>query len=130
MISINKKQLIERLKDFKKIVIVILVLLLFNLFFAYKYFTLKKYFYQLSSVSTESINEDVLNFAKFFVDNVLKADREVSLEMRLKMENDIKKINDPEITQKWENFVNSQTEDEAQRNVRELLKILLEKIKK
>lgn len=130
MVAFNKKLLIEQLKNFKKIVIIILVLLLFNLFFAYKYFSLRKYFSQLTSVPNGQINEDVFNFTRFFIDNVLKVDREVSLETRLKMENDIKKINDPEITQKWENFVNSQTEDEAQKNVRELLKILIEKIKK
>ncbi|MCM8787151.1 MAG: hypothetical protein NC935_03765 [Candidatus Omnitrophica bacterium] len=130
MFSFNKRQLVERLKDFKKIVIVVLVLLFFNLFFAYKYFTFKKYFYELASSPDGQINEDVLNFTKFFVDNVLKTDKEVSLESRLKMESDIKKINNPEIIQKWENFVNSQTEDEAQKNVRELLKVLIEKIKK
>lgn len=130
MISLNKKKLIENLKNFKKIIVVILVLLLFNLFFAYKYFTLRKYFFQLTSVSNGQINEDVLNFTKFFIDNVIKTDKEVSLEFRLKMENDIKKINDPEITQKWEKFVGSQTEDEAQRNVRELLQELISKIKK
>lgn len=130
MFTFNRGQLIKRLKDFKKIVIIIIVLLLFNIFFAYKYFTLNKYFYQLTSTSNGQINEDVFNFIKFFINNVLKVDKEVSLELRIKMENDIKKINDPEITQRWENFVNSQTEDEAQRNIRELLKVLIEKIKK
>lgn len=130
MITISNKQLINKLREFKKIVIVILVLLLFNLFFAYKYFSLKKYFYQLSSNQSANINENVLSFTKFFIDNVLKTDKEVSLETRLKMENDIKKINDSEITRRWESFVRSQTEDEAQKNVRELLRILVEKIKK
>ncbi|GIW66667.1 MAG: hypothetical protein KatS3mg095_0565 [Candidatus Parcubacteria bacterium] len=128
-ISFNKEKMRKKLSEFKKIVIAIIILLLFNFYFAWKYFNSQKALSQISSVYSE-INQDVFNFTKFFIENVIKTDNEVNLETRLKMENDVRNLNDKEILDKWDKFVNSKTEDEAQKNVRELLLILVEKIKR
>jgi cell shape-determining protein MreC len=128
-IDFSKEKTLKKLKELKRIIIIVVILLLFNFYFAWKYFNARKALSQTLSFSS-NLNQNVFNFTKFFIENVIKTDREVSLETRLKMENDVRNLNDKEILEKWEKFVNSKTEDEAQKNVRELLLILVEKIKR
>ncbi|MCS7200730.1 MAG: hypothetical protein NZ822_01090 [Patescibacteria group bacterium] len=128
--AFDKERMTRKLSELKKVIVIIIILLLFNFYFAWRYFETKRAFSQIKEITSANINEDVLNFTKFFIDNVIKVDREVSLETRLKMENEVRNLNDEQILKAWENFVNSQTEDEAQKNIRELLLILINKIKK
>ncbi|MBI4086202.1 MAG: hypothetical protein HY433_03120 [Candidatus Liptonbacteria bacterium] len=75
-----------------------------------------------------SLNSQVLNFTRLFIERVLQAKGEVSFENRLKLENMVRDLNDPAILQSWNNFVNSKSEQEAQENVKLLLDLLVRKI--
>jgi len=74
-------------------------------------------------------NEKVLSFTRFFASEVLGSGGEVSFETRLSMENVVRNLNDEDILIKWKAFTASETTNEAQNNVKDLLNILLGKIK-
>jgi hypothetical protein len=73
-------------------------------------------------------NERIINFLKLFITKVLKAEGEVDFETRLKLENAVREIQDKEILDQWTKFTESKTEEEAQRNVKDLLEILVNKL--
>jgi CRISPR/Cas system endoribonuclease Cas6 (RAMP superfamily) len=62
------------------------------------------------------------------IEKVLKAEKEVDFETRLKLENAVREINDKEILNQWIKFTESKTEDEAQNNIKNLLDLLVDKI--
>ena len=110
--------------------LIILILLLTAFFFVSKYFSLQKELKETKTfLETQKINEKTLEFAKFFTKNVLKAEKEVDFETRLKLENAVRNLNDEEILSQWQKFTESQTEIEAQNNVKDLLEMLINKIK-
>jgi len=117
-------------KENKTILItIILLLIISNVFFGFKYLTVQKELQQIQAVlKTQKTNEKVLDFAKLFIQKVLKAKGEIDFETRLRLENAVREIKDKEILEKWKNFTNSQTEEEAQENVKDLLEILVDKI--
>jgi len=117
-------------KENKTILItVILLLIISNIFFGFKYLTVQKELQRTqTTLETQKTSEKVLDFAKLFIEKVLKAKGEVDFETRLKLENAVREIRDKEILEKWQNFTNSQTEEEAQENVKDLLEILVDKI--
>ena len=73
-------------------------------------------------------NEKVINFSRLFIDSVLKSGNEVDFDTRLKLENAIRDIKDDEILAQWNNFTKSQTEADAQNEVKNLLDLLMKKI--
>ena len=110
--------------------IIILILIAGNIFFGVKYFSAQKELQQTKAiVESENINEKVLSFTKLFIAQVLKADGEVDFETRLKLENAVRDLNDDEILSQWQKFVESQIEEEAQTEVKNLLELLVGKIK-
>lgn len=111
-------------------VIIVLILLAGNIFLAVKYFTAQKEFEQAQiNLSVQGIQDKTLNFTKLFISNVLKAEEEIDFETRLKLESAVRELGDEEILDKWKLFVNSQTEEYAQNSVKELLEVLVNKIK-
>ncbi len=80
-------------------------------------------------METQEINEKVLEVSKLFIEKVLKAETEVDFETRLKLENAVRNLGDQEIMNQWQKFVNSKTEIQAQIEVKNLLEILVNKIK-
>ncbi len=70
----------------------------------------------------------VLNFIKFFIEKVLKAENEVDFETRLKLKNAVRNLSDEEILNQWNKFVESKTENEAQEEAKNLLEMLINKI--
>ncbi|MBU0646886.1 MAG: hypothetical protein ABIJ83_00740 [Patescibacteria group bacterium] len=110
--------------------IIILFLIVINVFFAVKYFSLRKEYRPVQAViEPQKNNEKILEFTEFFVKNVLKAKTKVDLETRLSLENMVKDLSDEEILAQWQKFVNSKTEVEAQNNSSNLLTLLLSKIR-
>ena len=108
----------------------ITMLLVSNLFFIIKNATLQKEVLEIKRpIEIQEINEKVLNFTKFFIEKVLKAEKEVDFETRLKLENAVREIGDPEILAQWQKFIDSKTEIEAQQEVKNLLELLVSKIK-
>ncbi len=119
----NKKILIQSL---------VLVLVLVNAYFVYQNFNLQNKINQLLLSPKEEINfnEKVINFLDLFIEKVLKAEKEIDFDTRLEIENAIRQIGDQEILDQWNKFVNSRDEETAQKEVKNLLEILVKKIKK
>lgn len=114
----------------KIILIIILILLAGNVFFGYKYFVARGELYEVQAVlKTQQINERVLEFTKLFIKEVLEAETEVNFETRLKLENAVRNLENSQIMAQWQKFVESQTENEAQQEVKNLLEALVNKIK-
>lgn len=115
----------------KIVLIIILFLLLAGDFFLWvRYSTAKKELEEIQRLSeVQKINEPVLNFTKFFIEKVLKAEKEVDFETRLELENSVRELGDEEILAQWQKFVDSKTETEAQQEVKNLLELLVNKIK-
>ena len=110
--------------------ILILILLLGNFFFSVKYFSILKESRQTETLlEAQKTNDKVLEFAQFFIKEVLKANKEVSFETRLKLENMVRSLGDKEILAQWSKFTESKTESSAQEEVKNLLEILVEKVK-
>lgn len=75
-----------------------------------------------------STNKPVLTFTKNFIDKVLKAEKEVDFDSRLKLENDVRELKDEAILAQWQKFTGSKTELEAQTAVKDLLALLVSKL--
>jgi len=73
-------------------------------------------------------NAKVVGFLQLFMEKVLKTDKEVSFEDRLKLENAVRDINDPVVLQKWEVFIGATTEAQIQAAVKDLLQVLIDRI--
>ena len=114
----------------KIILIIILILLAGNVFLGVKYFSLVKELRQTqTALQTQTTNEKVLEFTKLFIEQVLKAETEVDFETRLKLENGVRNLDDEEILAQWHKFTESETEAGAQEEVKNLLEMLVGKIK-
>lgn len=112
------------------LIIIILLLLAGCVFLGIKYFSIQKELRQTqSALETQTTNEKVLDFTKLFIGKVLKAETEVDFETRLNLENAIRNLGDEEILAQWQRFTESKTEIEAQDNVKNLLEMLVSKIK-
>lgn len=111
-------------------IIIILLLLAGNIFFGMKYFFAQKNLRQAETlVETKKTNEKVLEFTKLFIGKVLKSEAEVDFETRLKLENAVRNLEDEKILGQWQKFIESKTEAQAQEEVKNLLEMLVNKIK-
>lgn len=112
------------------LLIVIGILVLGNVFFASKYFKASAEVRTLRADSEKTgLNEKVLNFASMFIREVLQADGEVDFETRLSLETAVRNLGDEEILAQWQKFVESKTEAGAQDEVKNLLELLVSKVK-
>lgn len=110
--------------------ILVLILLAGNVFWGVKYFSLQKELQETQAgLETQKLNEKVLEFTKLFIEKVLKTETEIDFETRLKLENAVRNLDDEEILVQWQKFVDSRTEAEAQNEVKNLLEMLINKIK-
>jgi len=109
--------------------IIIIALTASDVFFVGQYFVNRK--------KTEEINQyivsreqgrEVLQFLKLFTARVIKAEGQVSFDDRLILEDAVRNLRDQELWDQWQKFLNSQTSDEAQTNLRDLLDALLTRI--
>ena len=109
--------------------IIILLLVLGNIFFAAEYFLQLRETQKIQvQVKNQQVNAKVLSFLNLFIQKVLKSDKEVSFEDRLKLENAIRDINDPKILASWEQFIGGTNEIQIQQGVKDLLEVLVSKI--
>jgi len=105
------------------LIIVVLILLIGNVFFWLKYSATQK-----ELLETQKVNENLLDFAKLFITEILKAEGEIDFETRLKFENAVRDLANEEILAQWQKFTGSETEDEVQTEVKNLLELLISKI--
>ncbi len=109
--------------------IVIIALLAGNIYFGVTYISMRKELRQdQTALSAKKQNEKIIQFNQLFVEKVLKAQTEVDFETRLKLENNVRDLNDPDILAKWQAFTESKTELDAQTAVKNLLGTLAQKI--
>lgn len=110
-------------------VIIFIVLVGTSLLFGGMYFEANK---ELEStkviISSQRYSGKYLDFLKMFIKLVIKSDKEVDFDTRLKLENAVRGLEDADVLAVWQRFVNSTNETEAQKNVKELLAVLVEKI--
>lgn len=122
----------------KLIIILLICLIVMNIFLLYRYLLITKEVEKIKIASSlpeknavifpNTKNEKIINFLKLFITKVLKAEGEVDFETRLKLENAVREIQDKEILDQWIKFTESKTEDESQKNVKDLLEILVNKL--
>lgn len=113
----------------KMTLIIILILLAGNVFLGVKYFAVQKELQETKqAIKAQQINEKILSFAGLFIGKVLKAEGEISFEDRLELENAIRALENEEILAQWQKFTESKTEEEAQKEVKDLLELLVNKI--
>jgi len=123
-----KSNFLSKIYSQKLSYFVSLVLLILFILTLLNNFSLREKIRTLESKNFQT-NEKILVFTEKFIDKVVKTNKEVTAEERLELENDLREINDSEIIQSWEKFVLSKNEDEAQKNIRDLLLTLLKKIR-
>ncbi len=101
------------------------------IFFGWKYWdtTQELRLWRLNT-NIETHNQRALDFTSVFIKQVLKSDTEVNFDTRLKLENMVREIGDEKVLAQWQAFVNSPNESDAQRNVKELLDVLIDKVNK
>ena len=108
--------------------IIILILVAVNVFFGISYFFAQKKLQTIEKqLKTQQESIKIVEFTKLFIEKVLKAEKEVSFEDRLKLENAVRDLNDDEILAQWEKFTASKTELDAQTAVKNLLELLVGK---
>jgi len=111
------------------IIAIILILLAGNIYFGFRYFSVQKELKEIkAAMEVPKINEKILSFTNLFITKVLKTENEVDFEMRLRLETAVRDLNDEEILTQWKKFTESETEDEAQTEVKNLLEMLVSKI--
>lgn len=107
---------------------VISILAAVNVFLGFSYFFAQKQQQTIrQQLSNQQNNIRIVNFTKLFIDKVLKAEKEVSFEERLVLENAVRDLNDNEVLTQWEKFTASKTETNAQEEVKNLLELLVKK---
>ena len=112
------------------LIVVIVILLASNILLGVKYVNTQEELKTVKTIlETQVMNEKVLDFTKLFINKVLKAEEEITFEERLTLENAVRNLNDEEILAQWNKFIESKDEMEAQREVKNLLELLVNKIK-
>lgn len=110
-------------------VVAILVLLASDVFFAVKYNAEQnKSNETILALEKRQNSQKILDFTRLFIGKVLKNDKEIDFETRLQLENSVRDINDAEIFDQWNKFIASKEEKTAQKEVVNLLDMLLVKI--
>jgi len=106
-----------------------IILLGGNIFLAEKYFSVQKQLKaDLKIIQKQEFNKKALDFAKLFIEKVLKSNGEISFNTRLELETAVRNLNDEAILNQWEKFTGSSTEPEAQKNVKDLLDLVINRI--
>jgi len=115
----------------QKVILTIIILFLLgsNVFLASKYLETQKELRETRAIiQTQKTSDKILDFTKLFIAKVLKSEGEIDFETRLKLENSVRDLDDEEILSQWNKFTASKTEVEAQKEVKNLLEMLVDKI--
>ena len=114
----------------KNIVLVILVLsLIGNAFLVGNYFLLRIDLTKAQKIiEQDQTNKKIAVFGNLFIEKVLKSEKDVDFEERLILETAVRDLNDQEILLQWRKFTESKIKEDAQREVKNLLELLLKKI--
>ena len=110
--------------------IIIVILVMGNVFFSLRYNLLEEEVFQnQQAIAANNVNNEVLDFAQLFIDDVLKAEQEIDFEKRLNLESAVRGLEDEDVLAAWQKFTSSATEREAQNAVKDLLSILISRVR-
>jgi predicted negative regulator of RcsB-dependent stress response len=137
-INTSTQQKVETLKEFFNrhmtaidiiagVLITVLVMATVFVYTQYREVARELVAVQDKGVAVET-NRKVLDFAKMFIDDVLKSDGEIDFDTRLKLESAVRSLEDKTIFDAWQRFTGSSTERQAQDAVKDLLSVLVAKI--
>ncbi len=117
----------EKIKTW--VAVLFLVLFSASAFLGWSYYNAKRNLQSVQETLDLKVRkEKVVDFAKLFIEKVLVVDAEVDFETRLELENAVRDLKDDEVMVQWQKFINSETELDAQKEVKNLLKLLIGKI--
>ena len=110
--------------------IVVIILLLGNIFFAYKYVNVMRAQGVERAVSEQKVTQkvQVANFNKLFVETVLNSKGTISSDDRIKLENDVRQTHDEDLINIWNVFVSSKDSKTTQENAMKILGLLANKM--
>jgi len=120
MIKINKKNII---------IAIFILSLIVNGSLIGGYFFLKVEINKAREIiAQKQEHKNVADFALLFIEKVLKSEKDVSFEDRLTLETAVRDLNDKEILDQWRKFTESKVKEDAQKEVKNLLELLLKKV--
>lgn len=109
--------------------IIILALMGGNVYFGLGYRNAQKELHQSqATVETQKTNKKVLEFTDIFIKKVLQTESEIDFDTRLKMENMVRDLDDEAVLGQWQKFTESKSPAQAQKEVRNLLEVLISKM--
>lgn len=110
--------------------LLVLVLLIGNIFFAYQYVgTLRAQNAEQKQKDEKNVERtQIAQFNKFFIDTVVNNKSKISADDRIKLENDIRQIHDEELIKLWDAFVNSKDGKTTQESAAKLMAALAGKM--
>ncbi len=85
---------------------------------------------QSATVVNTDTHKQTVEFLSLFIDKVLKAENSVSFDDRLILENKVRSLNDKQILDTWQKFVASKSNADAQVNLKDLLSVIVNSLKK
>ncbi len=110
--------------------LLVLLFLITTAFFGWRFWTASQELAQAKiQLQQQNFNANVLTFTALFIEKILRAHGEVDFETRLQLENQVRDLKNPEILAQWQKFTGSNTELEAQEEVKNLLELLIKSIK-
>jgi len=109
--------------------IIIIILLATNLFLGVKYLNTNKELKETKTITVSQTEKTKFTeFNRTFINEVLQAKTEVNYDTRLKLDKMVKDLNDQDLTNQWQKFTTSQTEQEAQDETVKLLGLVAERM--
>jgi len=110
--------------------ILLIVLVVMNLFFVVQYIRNDQEQSRLLTEQAEKMENNIkaARFLKFFIDSTLSTKGVISYDDRVKLEADIRELNDPEVLAAWTNLIASQDSESAQKSVVSFLSMLANKM--
>lgn len=110
--------------------ILMIILVSGNIFFSIQYIQ------NIKQQATQDVAEESKvterlqtgRFLKFFIDTVLNMNGPISYDNRVKLENDIRQLQDKNLTAQWNKFVNSKDPKTAQESAVTLMAMLSSKM--
>lgn len=110
--------------------VIMLVLLAGNIYFSVQYTQnmLKEQTQQEITAQKDAVRFQSATFLKFFVDKVLTTNGVISYADRVKLESDIRQMNDSRLIEVWDEFVASTDPKEAQTSVVKLMSMLVSRM--
>jgi hypothetical protein len=108
--------------------LLMLILLIGNIFFTIQYTENIKAEAAKKDDTSAQVRYQTAHFLKSFIDQVINTKGVLTFDERVKLESDIRQIQDPALTSLWENFVSSKDAKAAQDNAVKLMSMLTNKL--